>query len=76
MVQMNLLPEKNKDADIENGHMDTGDGEGRDGMNEEPHWHIHTYISSGLKLQLCGSRLITQQIEKLRLRMVNWFKFK
>ena len=37
MVQMNLLPEKNKDADIENGHMDTGDGEGRDGMNEEPH---------------------------------------
>ena len=35
MVQMNLLPEKNRDADIENGHMDTGDGKGRDGMNEE-----------------------------------------
>ena len=42
MVQMNLFPDKNKYADIENGHMDTGDGEGKDGMNWES--NIDTYI--------------------------------
>ena len=37
MVQMNLFPDKNKYADIENGHMDTGDGEGKDGSDESVH---------------------------------------
>ena len=38
------IPEKNKDADIEKGHMDTGDGEGKDGMNWESNTDTYTLI--------------------------------
>ena len=43
MVQRNLLQDRNRDVDIENGYVDTG-GEGEGGMNWEIRIDIYTLL--------------------------------
>ena len=59
MVQMNLLRGRNRDTDIENGHVDTV-GEGEGGMNWEIRFDTNTLqcvkqIASGNLLHSTGS---------------------